>query len=60
MITERDTLGRELQRILDEKTTSWGITVQSVEIRDVKIPQALEVFPGSASGCGVRKQYGLG
>src|SRR3989440_4587455 len=42
MITERDTLGRELQRILDEKTTSWGITVQSVEIRDVKIPQALE------------------
>jgi regulator of protease activity HflC (stomatin/prohibitin superfamily) len=42
MITERETLGRELQRILDEKTTSWGITVQSVEIRDVKIPQALE------------------
>lgn len=42
MITERETLGRELQRILDEKTNSWGITVQSVEIRDVKIPQALE------------------
>ena len=42
MITERETLGRELQRILDEKTTPWGITVQSVEIRDVKIPQALE------------------
>lgn len=42
MITERDTLGRELQRILDEKTTPWGITVQSVEIRDVRIPQALE------------------
>src|SRR5580693_3777768 len=42
MITERETLGRELQRILDEKTTPWGITVQSVEIRDVRIPQALE------------------
>ena len=42
MITERETLGRELQRILDEKTNPWGITVQSVEIRDVKIPQALE------------------
>jgi regulator of protease activity HflC (stomatin/prohibitin superfamily) len=42
MITERETLGRELQRILDEKTTSWGITVQSVEVRDVRIPQALE------------------
>lgn len=42
MITERDTLGRELQRILDEKTNPWGITVQSVEIRDVHIPEALE------------------
>jgi regulator of protease activity HflC (stomatin/prohibitin superfamily) len=42
MITERETLGKELQRILDEKTTPWGITVQSVEIRDVRIPQALE------------------
>src|SRR5580765_3786740 len=40
MITERETLGRQLQQILDEKTNPWGITVQSVEIRDVKIPQA--------------------
>jgi regulator of protease activity HflC (stomatin/prohibitin superfamily) len=42
MITDRETLGHELQRILDEKTNPWGITVQSVEIRDVRIPQALE------------------
>jgi uncharacterized membrane protein YqiK len=42
MITERETLGHELQKILDEKTNPWGITVQSVEIRDVHIPQALE------------------
>jgi regulator of protease activity HflC (stomatin/prohibitin superfamily) len=42
MITEREMLGHELQRILDEKTNPWGITVQSVEIRDVHIPQALE------------------
>jgi regulator of protease activity HflC (stomatin/prohibitin superfamily) len=42
MITEREMMGRELQRILDEKTNPWGITVQSVEIRDVRIPQALE------------------
>ena len=42
MITERDTLGKELQRILDAKTNPWGVTVQSVEIRDVHIPQALE------------------
>src|SRR6266550_4085228 len=42
MLSERESMGRELQRILDEKTNPWGITVQSVEIRDVKIPQALE------------------
>jgi len=42
MITEREMLGQELQKILDEKTVPWGITVQSVEIRDVRIPQALE------------------
>ena len=42
MITERDQLGKELQKILDEKTNPWGITVNSVEIRDVKIPPDLE------------------
>jgi regulator of protease activity HflC (stomatin/prohibitin superfamily) len=42
MITERELLGQELQRILDQKTNPWGITVHSVEIRDVHIPQALE------------------
>jgi len=42
MLTEREALGRELQRILDEKTNSWGVTVQSVEIRDVQIPQELQ------------------
>jgi len=42
MITEREKLGQQLQHILDEKTNPWGITVQSVEIRDVKIPGELE------------------
>jgi regulator of protease activity HflC (stomatin/prohibitin superfamily) len=42
MVAEREMLGKELQSILDEKTTPWGITVQSVEIRDVQIPQALQ------------------
>jgi regulator of protease activity HflC (stomatin/prohibitin superfamily) len=42
MVTEREVMGHELQRILDEKTNPWGITVQSVEIRDVRIPQSLE------------------
>ena len=42
MITERETMGQQLQLILDAKTNPWGITIQSVEIRDVRIPQALE------------------
>jgi regulator of protease activity HflC (stomatin/prohibitin superfamily) len=42
MLSERETLGHELQKILDAKTNPWGITVQSVEIRDVQIPQALQ------------------
>jgi regulator of protease activity HflC (stomatin/prohibitin superfamily) len=42
MITEREKLGQELQKILDAKTNPWGLTVQSVEIRDVRIPPELE------------------
>jgi regulator of protease activity HflC (stomatin/prohibitin superfamily) len=42
MVAEREMLGHELQRILDEKTNPWGITVQSVEIRDVQIPPELQ------------------
>jgi regulator of protease activity HflC (stomatin/prohibitin superfamily) len=42
MIAERELMGHELQRVLDQKTNPWGITVQSVEIRDVRIPQMLE------------------
>ncbi len=32
----------ELQKIIDERSTPWGVTVQSVEIRDVVIPRVLE------------------
>jgi len=42
MVAEREMLGTELQHILDEKTNPWGITVQSVEIRDVQIPEGLQ------------------
>jgi regulator of protease activity HflC (stomatin/prohibitin superfamily) len=42
MVAEREMLGKELQRILDEKTNPWGITVQSVEVRDVQIPAQLQ------------------
>jgi len=38
----RAKMDNELQKIIDERTTPWGVTVQSVEIRDVVIPQDLE------------------
>src|SRR5271169_2437747 len=38
----RSAIDEELQHIIDERTTPWGVTVQSVEIRDVVIPQVLE------------------
>ena len=42
MLSNRDRLGQEIQEVLDTKTNAWGITVQSVEVRDIIIPQALE------------------
>ncbi|MBK8617046.1 MAG: slipin family protein [Anaerolineales bacterium] len=42
ILVGRAKMDAELQKIIDERTTPWGVTVQSVEIRDVVIPQVLE------------------
>jgi hypothetical protein len=42
LLSQREELGKKLQAILDEKTNPWGITIQSVEIRDIILPKALE------------------
>ncbi|HMU93369.1 MAG TPA: slipin family protein [Anaerolineales bacterium] len=42
ILVGRAKMDEELQKIIDERTTPWGVTVQSVEIRDVVIPQVLE------------------
>jgi regulator of protease activity HflC (stomatin/prohibitin superfamily) len=42
MLSQRDRLGHEIQQVIDSKTNAWGITVQSVEIRDIIIPKGLE------------------
>jgi len=42
LLSERDRLGEEIQKVLDDKTSAWGITTQSVEIRDIIIPKGLE------------------
>lgn len=42
ILVGRSTIDEELQHIIDERTTPWGVTVQSVEICDIVIPQDLE------------------
>ncbi len=42
ILVGREKLNDELQRLIDERTSPWGITVQSVEIRDIIIPSELE------------------
>jgi regulator of protease activity HflC (stomatin/prohibitin superfamily) len=42
ILVGRAKMDADLQKIIDERTTPWGVSVQSVEIRDVAIPQDLE------------------
>jgi len=42
MLEGRDKISTLLQKIIDERTEPWGITVNSVEVKDVLIPAALE------------------
>jgi regulator of protease activity HflC (stomatin/prohibitin superfamily) len=42
ILVGREAIDQELQRIIDERTTPWGVSVTSVEIRDIVIPQSLE------------------
>jgi regulator of protease activity HflC (stomatin/prohibitin superfamily) len=42
LLSNREKLCDEIQQTVDEKTNAWGITIQSIEIIDVVIPEALE------------------
>jgi regulator of protease activity HflC (stomatin/prohibitin superfamily) len=42
ILVGRSVIDKQLQQVIDERTTPWGVTVQSVEIRDIVIPQDLE------------------
>jgi regulator of protease activity HflC (stomatin/prohibitin superfamily) len=41
LLQHRDKIAADLQSILDEHTNPWGITCQTVGIRDIVIPEAL-------------------
>jgi regulator of protease activity HflC (stomatin/prohibitin superfamily) len=42
LLSEREELNEELQKIIDEQTEPWGVKVSTVEIKDVGIPQAMQ------------------
>jgi regulator of protease activity HflC (stomatin/prohibitin superfamily) len=42
MLRGREKIETELQQLIDVRSNPWGITVQSVEMRDVVIPNALQ------------------
>jgi regulator of protease activity HflC (stomatin/prohibitin superfamily) len=42
LLRGRDRIEHELQQLIDERSTPWGVTVQSVEMRDIVIPSALQ------------------
>jgi regulator of protease activity HflC (stomatin/prohibitin superfamily) len=42
LLSERERLGSEIQKIVDTKTNPWGITIISVEFKEILIPKELE------------------
>src|SRR6266567_3388881 len=42
LLRGRERIEEELQQLIDERSNPWGVTVQSVEMRDVVIPEALQ------------------
>ncbi|XP_076876068.1 stomatin (EPB72)-like 3b [Brachyhypopomus gauderio] len=42
VLSDREGISHSMQMTLDEATDSWGIKVERVEIKDVKLPQQLQ------------------
>jgi regulator of protease activity HflC (stomatin/prohibitin superfamily) len=42
LLSERERLNVDLQKIIDEQTEPWGVKVTTVEIKDVEIPQGMQ------------------
>ena len=42
LLRGRERIEEELQKLIDHRSTPWGLTVQSVEMRDVVIPDSLQ------------------
>jgi len=42
LLRGRERIEQELQTLIDSRSTAWGVTVQSVEMRDIVIPLSLQ------------------
>ena len=42
LLRGREQIEAQLQKLIDERSNPWGVTVQSVEMRDVIIPESLQ------------------
>lgn len=42
LLSQRDKINQDLQRIIDEQTEPWGVKVSVVEVRDVELPQTMQ------------------
>src|SRR5918992_107793 len=42
LLTNREEINEELQRIIDEQTDPWGVKVSVVEVKDVEIPTQMQ------------------
>ena len=42
LLSQRERLNSQIQLIVDEKTEAWGVKVESVEIKDVALPQEIQ------------------
>jgi regulator of protease activity HflC (stomatin/prohibitin superfamily) len=42
LLKGREQIEADLQKLIDERSNPWGVTVQSVEMRDVVIPESLQ------------------
>lgn len=42
LLSERERLGQEIRELVDAKTNPWGITILSVEFKEILIPHELE------------------
>lgn len=42
LLSERDKINQDLQRIIDEQTEPWGVKVSVVEVKDVELPPSMQ------------------